>query len=474
MDRIDKTLFEPTKWLDGVSCLFRKMIFDSIKYIIKTLVSHINRFVQHLASQTPVSFTVTGFIRQNGDSNYEQQYPLLCNNGELAWVDSELPVGYKRLKGITFDGNFHYRTGEYLTGNDDVTMTLNHLSTSGKNVFGSYNGANGKNFSLYIYGSSTSGSYFRFGDTLKRPVYGGTGLRTITFGASGTSGFAEDVTTDPDEFTTPTNTYIGMLPNSSSPAYDGDIIGSIFVGTRLEWIPCESDGGVIGYYERVNGNFIAPTGSGTPVSLGYDYSHITLVGVGTKQMLHVDSATYTFPDLFRSASAYVLDKVDIVGDRAIFTKSSSVFKLVDDGEWTVYNPATSPTVWFQHTLPNFKNQGGTGTPKCRLNDFTAISYNTGISAEEYGAYAYLTNDGVLRVQARDDSMTLADFLTLLTQRENNGSPSYVIYATTVETVTEYTVDPLILGTSSTNLVFEPRQTSGMYTLEFTLVYKATQ
>ena len=212
-----------------------------------------------------------------------------CNNGKMTAVDDELPSGYKRLLGITFDGNFHYRTGEALTGDDDVTMTLDNLSAGGKNVFGSYNGANDKNFSLYIYGSSTSGSYFRYGDQLKRPKYGGTGRRTITFGASGTSGFAEDSDVTPDEFTTPANTYIGMLPNSSSAVYTGDIVGSITVSNRLEWIPTERESdGVIGYYEKFNGNFIAPTGSGTPVSLGYDTSHLTVLSVeGTPEVLAV-------------------------------------------------------------------------------------------------------------------------------------------------------------------------------------------
>ena len=233
-----------------------------------------------------------------------------CNNGKLVAIDDELPSGYKRLTGISFDGNFHYETGEALTGYDEVTMTLDNLSSSGKNVFGSYNGANGKNFSLYIYGSSTSGSYFRFGDQLKRPKYGGTGRRTITFGAGGTSGFAEDVSIDPDEFTTPANTYIGMLPNSSSAAYIGDIVGSILVGTRLEWIPCESDGGVIGYYERVNGNFIAPTGDGTPVSLGYDTSHLVLGIVGTPEVLSVGTQTASVVNLF--ATGDVKDEQDII------------------------------------------------------------------------------------------------------------------------------------------------------------------
>lgn len=243
--------------------------------------------VQNALKSKVKSLIQYGKMVQDGTPTPEAPVYPSINNGTVQMVDPDLPAGYKRLLGITFDGNFHYRTGEYLTSDDVVTMTLDNLSTSGKNVFGSYNGANGKNFSLYIYGSSTSGSYFRFGDVLKRPVYGGTGRRTITFGAGGTSGFAEDVSVDPDEFTTPTNTYIGMLPNSSSAAYTGDIVGSILVGTRLEWIPCESDGGVIGYYERVNGNFISPTGSGTPVSLGYDNSHLVPRVVGDTETLTV-------------------------------------------------------------------------------------------------------------------------------------------------------------------------------------------
>ena len=127
---------------------------------------------------------------------------IYCNNGKLVAVDDELPAGYKRLLGITFDSNIRYETGEALTGDDDVTMTLDNLPSGGKNVFGSYNGANGKNFSLYIYGSASTGSYFRFGDQLKRPKYG-TGKRTITFGKSGTSGFDSDSDVTPDEFTTP-------------------------------------------------------------------------------------------------------------------------------------------------------------------------------------------------------------------------------------------------------------------------------
>lgn len=266
--------------------------------------------------------TQYGKVTTSGGDTY-------CNNGKLVAVDDELPSGYKRLVGITFDGNLRYETGEALMGGDNVTMTLNNLSSSGKNVFGSYNGANDKNFSLYIYGS-TNGSYFRYGDQLKRPKYGGTGQRTITFGKSGTSGFADDSEVTPDEFTTPANTYIGMLPNSSSAAFTGDIVGSITVSNRLEWIPCENPGGVIGYYEKYNGNFIAPTGGGTPVSLGYDTSHLMALSiVGTPEVLSVGAQTASVVNLFSTGTVH--DEQDTIS--GIVTRRTSV--SVSGGEITI-------------------------------------------------------------------------------------------------------------------------------------------
>ena len=239
---------------------------------------------------------------------------IYCNNGKLVALDDELPSGYKRLIGIDFDGEIYYETGESLTGDDDVTMTLANTSTTGQNVFGSYNGTSSgtKNFSLFIYGGgSQSNCYFRYGEQLLRPRFG-TGERTITFGKSGTSGFATDATATPDEFTTPANAYIGMLPNSSSPEYTGSIIGNIPIGTRLKYIPVERESdGVIGYYERVKGNFIAPAGNGTPVSLGYDHSHETVLAVvGTPEVLTIGSQTANVQNLFEVGG--VADEQDII------------------------------------------------------------------------------------------------------------------------------------------------------------------
>lgn len=243
---------------------------------------------------------------------------ILCNNGALRMVDDELPAGYKRLTGIRFDGDTWYETGEALTGADDVTMTLDNTAGQGQNVFGSYNGtaSGSKNFSLFIYGNGvTSNSYFRYGEQLLRPRYG-TGERTITFGKSGTDGFLTDVSATPDTFTTPANAYIGMLPNSTSPAYTGDILGNILAGTRLKWIPCERESdNAIGYYEAINGKFLAPVGTGTPTSLGYDGTHYHLAVVGTDEVLSVTASgaatqTASVVDIF--AVGDYADEVEII------------------------------------------------------------------------------------------------------------------------------------------------------------------
>ena len=57
---------------------------------------------------------------------------IVCNNGTLKMVDDELPLAYKRITGIKFDGDFWYNTGEALDGGDAVTMTLANTATGGR------------------------------------------------------------------------------------------------------------------------------------------------------------------------------------------------------------------------------------------------------------------------------------------------------------------------------------------------------
>lgn len=213
------------------------------------------------------------FANVKGITIPEGSVKSISQNGSLLWHTSILPPGYKELVGISFDGDFHYETGEKLYGSDVITITLDDTSATGQNVFGSYNGtASGrKNFSFFVYGNgSSSNSYLRYGEALYRPRYG-TGKRTLVFGGNGTTdGFATDVAITPDTFVTDVQAFIGWLPNSTSPHYTGDIYGRILVSERLCWIPAERQSdGEIGYFELYTNSFIVKTGSGTPVSLGY-------------------------------------------------------------------------------------------------------------------------------------------------------------------------------------------------------------
>ena len=239
---------------------------------------------------------------------------MYCNNGKLVAVDDELPAGFKRITSIRFDGNFYYDTGVALTGNDEITMTLDDTSTQGQNVFGSYNGTSSgrKNFSVFIYGGgSASASSFRYGEQLVRPRFG-SNERTITFGVNGTSGFLTDVSVTLEEFETTATAFIGMLPNSTSPGYTGSIIGTIYNSDRNMWIPCErEEDGVIGYFDTYYWQFLEPIGSGTPIKGDYDSSYRnTLVIDGLTEVLTVGTQR-AYPATLLAAGD-VKDEQDII------------------------------------------------------------------------------------------------------------------------------------------------------------------
>ena len=288
---------------------------------------------------------------------------ITCNNGVLTLVDDELPLEFKRITGMKFDGDTWYDTEEVLTGDDDVTLTLANTASGGQNVFGSYNGtsAGTKNFSLFIYGGgSSSNSYFRYGEQLARPKFG-SNERTITIGKSGTTGFTTDVSVTPETFTTEATAYIGMLPNSTSAAYTGSIIGNILVGTRLKYIPCERIAdGVVGYYETHTETFIEPSGTGSVTKGEYDTSHCTVIIVeGTAEEVTVtrsDSTTETVSDI---PNLYAVDSIcdehDIITGRTIRRTEA----VVESGA-IVIQPLATP-VEEQYTPHAISVEDGTNT-----------------------------------------------------------------------------------------------------------------
>lgn len=389
------------------------------------------------------SLIQTGLCTQSSTPTPSSPVDIMCNNGALRMVDDELPIGYKRLTGIRFDGDTWYETGEALSGEDDVTMTLDNTASQGQNVFGSYNGTSSgaKNLSLFIYGNgSTSNSYFRYGEQLLRPRFG-TGERTITFGKSGTDGFAIDVSATSDTFTTPANTYIGMLPNSTSPAYTGDILGNILVSTRLKWVPCErASDGVIGYYEAVNGNFIAPSGTGTPASLGYDGSHYSQSVVGTPEVLSV-TATGA---VTQTASVVNLFAVDNYKDEVEIINGGVKRKVgitILTGEETGWALSDSGTIHrFRCTKPSDCHTPASRAP-IMSSHFVYNATGQGLGGAFIGASTYwywIPTDQTID--------TVEKWIAWLKEQYAQGTPVFVLYPLKEETTESVT--PQTLSTSN--------------------------
>lgn len=414
-------------------------IMQGAAAVIQTVTGNAPLTLANAIARAIKSLTQTGLCTQAGTPTPADPVPIKCNNGTLTMVDDELPAGFKRLASIKFDGDVWYETGEAMTGDDDVTMTLDGTSTAGQNVFGSYNGTSSgaKNFSLYLYGGgSTSNSYLRYGGQLLRPRFG-SGERTITFGKSGTIGFSVDVTVEPDTFTTEAGAFIGMLPNSSSPAYTGSIIGSILVGTRLKWIPCERESdGAVGYYEAVKGNFIAPTGTGTPTKGAYDYTHAHLEVVGTPEVLSLGTQTASVADLF--AVGDYADTHEIIG--GIVTRKVGIKVFDGTEEWAAH--AVAGTYRYR-----FDDKKVEKSPFASTHFVYSSKTSDKISNGEMMCGAASANANFRNT----DCATLAAFTAWLADQYAAGTPVIVIYPL-AEATTE-SVDGQALNTvAGTNTV----------------------
>lgn len=391
-----------------------------------------------------------GLATQESEPTPSTPVDIMCNNGALKLVDNELPQGYRRITEIRFDGNTWYETEESLTGDDDVTMTLANTSSTGQNVFGSYNGtAEGRvNFSLFIYGAnSTSYTYFRYGGQLVRPRYG-SGKRTITFGKSGTSGFETNVSVTATTFTTPANTYIGMLPNSTSPAFTGSIVGNITVGSRLKWIPCErSSDGVIGYYETTNGVFLEPKGTGAPTAGAYEMSFTHVEVIGTPEEIDVLAIQPVSAD--NIVDGYGLNSS--AGARQ--ANANRCYMCIG------YYPAGTTVV----TRAKMTNLGGylytyrSETPSTTVFiNSVSMSETTDIGGGWYERYATSTAEGYLYVQCTVNEETALEATWMVTQTAETASAEYLLavgdYADTQDIISgavERNVGVLVLDGTET-------------------------
>lgn len=387
-----------------------------------------------------------GVCEQNGTPTPSAPIDIKCNNGAIKYKDRELPVGFIRLLDIDFDGGFHYITNEKLYGSDDVSMTINNISSSGQNLFGCYSGtaAGTKNFSLYIYGSTSSQCYFRYGETLYRPRLG-TGRRSITFGESGITGFYDNVSITPETFESDSVAWIGMLPNSSSAHFTGTIEGNIVISNRLKYIPCKrlSDG-VIGYYEPNTNVFLEPQGTGTPTTTGIDDSQMELVIVGTKEVISINNQTASAEDLLQITN--YADEQDIISGEVIRRIGVKVLDGTENWVKESDNGTQFYLVIDDMELFRTSDRGNLLCSHFSVYSDTPMINNTIqtsqlVSPPNYYPIIKIKNDSIIPGDAND-------FKRFLAEEYNAGTPVIVLYVLDEETAEQ--VNPQQLNTVAGN------------------------
>jgi len=380
-----------------------------------------------------LEINIDGMCTQKDTPTPNTPVNILCNNGILKMVDDELPSEYRRIESITFGGNTYYETEEKLYGTDVVTITLSDFVSSGQNLFGCYSGTDGINFSMYIYGTATGQAYWRYGSSLYRPTVGSTADRTITFGAGGTTGFKTNVSYSTVDFETDTTARIGSLPNSTSSKFNGTIVGSITVSSRLKYIPCERIAdGVIGYYEAVNGVFLEPNGN-APVAGAYDNTHLHLAVVGTPEVLTVThdlvEQTASVTDLF-SVGDYK-DEQEIISGAV----TRRVGVVVFDGTEAWQLADTSGAICYCVSLSDAVI--GTGRSEVLSSHFVFIS-----SGQAVGG-AFLSSKLLYFIP--DQTITTVEaFTAWLAAQYAAGTPVIIVYPF-FKAVIEQTTSQLIQG-----------------------------
>lgn len=389
---------------------------------------------------------------------------IVCNNGVLAFRDTELPLGYRRLKDIIFDGETYYITDIYLTGADTTSFTINATETA-RNVLGCYTGSGtGNNLSFYL-NTGSGGNYVRYKDGLYRPVIATAELNTdlsLSIGPTGTTGFDTDATWTELEFTCPNELYIGWLANATSPKFKGTFKGNITVSNRAVLVPCErvSDG-AIGYYNINDNVFFENQGTGTPTTSGYDYSHCDIVADGPietiaikdDQSAAVSTATCenllsvgTYTDeqevisgvVTRKVGVKVLDGTENIGKSGIYAGSFFVRNVVSD--WGTSNNAQ---VYCSH--------------------FSGVTEDTDYAQNK----CMILNNAFNVWWASDSTPTVAQFQQWLAAQYAAGTPVIIVFP--LATQTTNTVTPQPMQTAAGDNTAEITQ-AGMAGLELEVEY----
>lgn len=386
---------------------------------------------------------------------------IVCNNGALAFRDTELPLGYRRLKDIVFDGEVYYVTDVYLTGADTTSFVMN-VAEPGRNALGCYTGnSSGNNISFYI-STGNSGNYVRYKDGLYRPVIATAKLNTdlsLSIGPTGTTGFDTDAAWAELEFTCPNELYIGWLANATSSKFVGSFNGNITISDRATLVPCErvSDG-AIGYYNINDNVFFENQGTGTPTTSGYDYSHYDIMADGPIETIAIKDdqsatvSTATCEDLL-SVDTYT-DQQEVIS--GVVTRKVGIKVLDGTENWQnisgYYNISKTALGTDSAVLP------------AASVDIICTHYETISGVPDRTS----VNVGGSYVNFRDDNIsTLAGWKQWLANQYAAGTPVIIVFP--LATPTTNTVTPQPMQTAAGDNTAEITQ-AGMAGLELEVEY----
>lgn len=277
-----------------------------------------------------------GGTEQTGTPTPNNPIDIISNNGALKMVDDELPAGYKRVLGYSCNNDSYWViTDFHLMGSDTV-----HISVSidaACNVFGCYQGASATdNYDLYA-STSSGGKYFRYADGTYLSYWAPENLGKrfdIIFSPKGSKGMPEDSTWTPTEFTSANNLLLGATTlTGTSAKLKGNLYENFEVNSRLKLIPCEREtDGNLGYFDTYTEKFFESVG--TPVSLGYDYSHYTLIIEGTTETVKISGKN-------------LFDKVSMGTSYGIGLRTDNRLNVAEPGNTGVIIPVLPNT---QYTL----------------------------------------------------------------------------------------------------------------------------
>lgn len=397
---------------------------DAVKHALKSLVQY-------------------GLVTQASTPSPSSPQEIVCNNGTLRMVDDELPAGYKRLLGLTYNNNAYYAiTGFKMRGSDTLRFSFKcTMASPACNVLGAYDGASAQtNLSLYL-GASSSAKYLRYdGGTYNSQADQDTQY-DVVITPGGSSGMKTDSGWRPQTFESEGDLCIGTTsPTATSSKMVGDIIGNIQVDGRLKLIPCErvSDN-ELGYYDTYSETFYEPVGSGV-VSMGYDGSHYSLQIVGTPETITLGSQTATAENL-GSVEDYA-DEQDIIS--GIVTRR--VGMVILDGTETGWDLSDSDTTHrFRGTKPD-----DCFTPSGRAP--IVSSHFKFVSTGQATGGAFIGSSTYWYFIPSDQTITTADaWRAWLAAQYAAGTPVIVLYPLAEEVAENVPAQPLSTAAGSNTL-----------------------